>query len=99
MGSRLLFSSQLTPLTFSATASTSTLRDSNTYQQFRMVDERISEGVKEVMSELPDEASQGELRSTMRWGEADPMDPQRAEAWWELWLWLCAVRYLPAWRC
>lgn len=61
--SRLLFSSQLTPLTSSATASTSTLRDSNTYQQFRMVDERISEGVKEVMRELPDEASQGELRS------------------------------------
>ncbi|KAM0754829.1 Tfb4-domain-containing protein [Meredithblackwellia eburnea MCA 4105] len=55
--SRMLFSSQLTPLG-SSVASTSSLRDSNTYQQFRMVDERLVTGVKEVMSVLPDEGAE-----------------------------------------
>ncbi|KAK4701259.1 transcription initiation factor TFIIH subunit 3, partial [Phenoliferia sp. Uapishka_3] len=56
--SRLLFSSQLTPLT-SSTPSTSADRDSNTYQQFRLVDEKIALGVREVMAVLPSESGEG----------------------------------------
>jgi hypothetical protein len=37
------------------------VRDSNTYQQFRVVDERIAEGVREVIAELQDEDASGEF--------------------------------------
>ena len=57
----MLFSSQVTPLT-SFAPSTSALRDSNTYQQFQMVDEKIADGVREVMAVLPDDAGEGALR-------------------------------------
>ncbi|ORY85940.1 transcription factor Tfb4, partial [Leucosporidium creatinivorum] len=50
--SRQLFSSTLTP---SSASTSSGVRDSNTYQQFRVVDERIAEGVREVIAELQDE--------------------------------------------
>nr|CRX79228.1 hypothetical protein ls5931a1_00032 [Leucosporidium scottii] len=53
--SRQLFSSTLTP----SSASTAGVRDSNTYQQFRVVDERIAEGVREVIAELQDEDASG----------------------------------------
>lgn len=58
--SRQLFSSTLTP---SSASTSSGVRDSNTYQQFRVVDERIAEGVREVMAELPDENAGGESYS------------------------------------
>lgn len=34
-------------------------RDSNTYQQFRVVDERIVNGVKEVMGDITEETRHG----------------------------------------
>lgn len=55
--SRQLFSSTLTP---SSASTSSGVRDSNTYQQFRVVDERIAEGVREVIAELQDEDATGE---------------------------------------
>ncbi|BGP03226.1 General transcription and DNA repair factor IIH subunit TFB4 [Rhodotorula toruloides] len=59
--SRQLFSSQLTPTTSSSsTPSTSTpANDSNTYQQFRIVDEHLKAGVKEMMAHVPDEPDGG----------------------------------------
>ena len=53
--SRQLFSSHLSP----TTASTSAPSDSNIYQQFRIVDERVTEGVKDIMRELPDDPPAG----------------------------------------
>lgn len=56
--SRQLFSSTLTP---SSASTASGVRDSNTYQQFRVVDERIAEGVRETMAELQEESAGGEF--------------------------------------
>ncbi|GAA5933935.1 hypothetical protein JCM3775_000327 [Rhodotorula graminis] len=53
--SRQLFSSHLSP----TTASTSAASDSNIYQQFRIVDERVTQGVKDLMRELPDDPPTG----------------------------------------
>ncbi|GAA5891708.1 hypothetical protein JCM8208_007377 [Rhodotorula glutinis] len=53
--SRQLFSSHLSP----TTASTSAPSDSNIYQQFRIVDERVTQGVKDLMRELPDDPPPG----------------------------------------
>lgn len=94
--SRLLFSSQLTPLT-SSTRSTSADRDSNTYQQFRLVDEKIASGVKEVMSVLPDEGTEGARGSSIV-VSAIADEPSRAQGllgWSELWRWRFAVRRVP----
>ncbi|POY70699.1 hypothetical protein BMF94_6282 [Rhodotorula taiwanensis] len=57
--SRQLYSSQLakseSAASCSATASTSTQADANTYQQFRQVDERIRTGVKDMMRDMPEQ--------------------------------------------
>ncbi|GAA6006117.1 TFIIH/NER complex subunit TFB4 [Rhodotorula paludigena] len=56
--SRQLFSSQLAP-TSAASTSTSAASDSNIYQQFRIVDERLTAGVKEMMGDMPEEPDGG----------------------------------------
>ncbi|GAA5990475.1 hypothetical protein JCM10908_007388 [Rhodotorula pacifica] len=57
--SRQLYSSQLAAASSSSSnatsTSTATASDTNTYQQFRQVDERIRTGVKEMMTAMPDE--------------------------------------------
>ncbi|GAA5895590.1 hypothetical protein JCM6882_000347 [Rhodosporidiobolus microsporus] len=58
--SRQLFSSHLFHSSSSAASTSSSSRhDSNIYQQFRIVDERLAEGVKEMMGEMPEEADGG----------------------------------------
>lgn len=59
MGSKLLYSSQLLSAS-TPTGENDTGRDSNTYQQFRLVDERVVAGVKEIMSELGEDNSHGQ---------------------------------------
>ncbi|BGP51447.1 RNA polymerase II transcription factor B subunit 4 [Rhodotorula kratochvilovae] len=53
--SRQLFSSHLSPTTTSASAAS----DSNIYQQFRIVDECVTAGVKDMMADMPDEPDGG----------------------------------------
>ncbi|GAA5979268.1 hypothetical protein JCM11641_001977 [Rhodosporidiobolus odoratus] len=58
--SRQLYSSHLFPSSSSSTASTSSATaDSNIYQQFRIVDEQLAEGVKQMMADMPEEADGG----------------------------------------
>ncbi|GAA5827802.1 hypothetical protein JCM11251_007680 [Rhodosporidiobolus azoricus] len=58
--SRQLFSSHLFSSSSSASSTASSSRhDSNIYQQFRVVDERLAEGVKHMMAEMPEEADGG----------------------------------------
>ncbi|KAI5481226.1 transcription initiation factor TFIIH subunit 3 [Pseudohyphozyma bogoriensis] len=59
--SRLLYSSQLSAA--QSTATTSTSRDSNTYQQFSLADDRVAQGVKELISELPNEGSTSDSKA------------------------------------
>ncbi|GAA6051427.1 hypothetical protein JCM3770_000515 [Rhodotorula araucariae] len=53
--SRQLFSSHLSPTTTSAVAAS----DSNIYQQFRIVDDRVTAGVKQMMHDMPDDPDGG----------------------------------------
>ncbi|BGP19818.1 hypothetical protein JCM10213_003127 [Rhodosporidiobolus nylandii] len=59
--SRQLFSSHLYHSSAAASASTSSSAgaDSNIYQQFRIVDQQLTRGVKEMMEEMPEEADGG----------------------------------------
>lgn len=66
------------------------MRDSNTYQQFSMVDERISTGVKELMVEMENEVEGG--TSFPRRGIRLTVVKASRLAWWEHWLWPSAVR-------
>lgn len=68
--SRQLFSSQLAP-TSAASTSTSAASDSNIYQQFRIVDERLTAGVKEMMGDMPEEPDGGTLLRSHRSACAD----------------------------
>ncbi|GAA5978210.1 hypothetical protein JCM21900_005893, partial [Sporobolomyces salmonicolor] len=56
--SRQLFSSQLTP-TSSSSAPFFPSHDSNIYQQFRVVDERIAAGIKELIADMPADSDRG----------------------------------------
>ncbi|GAA5867650.1 hypothetical protein JCM8547_001330 [Rhodosporidiobolus lusitaniae] len=60
--SRQLFSSHLFASSSSSTAAASTSsarHDSSIYQQFRVVDDQLAKGVKEMMAEVPDEPDGG----------------------------------------
>ncbi|GAA6015486.1 hypothetical protein JCM10207_008611 [Rhodosporidiobolus poonsookiae] len=58
--SRQLFSSHLFHSSSSSSiASTSTASDSNIYQQFRLVDDQLARGVKEIMADMPEESDGG----------------------------------------
>ncbi|GAA6036221.1 hypothetical protein JCM8097_006843 [Rhodosporidiobolus ruineniae] len=59
--SRQLYSSHLFPSTASASsaASSSSGHDNNIYQQFRIVDEQLATGVKEMMADLPEQVDGG----------------------------------------
>jgi hypothetical protein len=59
--SRQLFSSHLFHSSSSSApaASSSTNHDSNIYQQFRIVDDQLAKGVKEMMADFPEEADGG----------------------------------------
>lgn len=50
--SRLLYSSNLS--SSSATKNDSSVGDGNTYQQFKLVDEKIAQEVREMMEEMPE---------------------------------------------
>ncbi|CEQ42689.1 SPOSA6832_04535 [Sporobolomyces salmonicolor] len=56
--SRQLFSSQLTP-TSSSSAPFFPSHDSNIYQQFRVVDERIAAGIKGLIADMPEDSDRG----------------------------------------
>ncbi|TNY17428.1 transcription factor Tfb4-domain-containing protein [Rhodotorula diobovata] len=57
--SRQLFSSQLSPTSSSSSSSSSPSSDTNIYQQFRIVDQQLTRGVKDLMRDLPDDPEPG----------------------------------------